>query len=259
VALQAAARAVETARINLAAAQQTDTEVRQGVADTAAQNALDAEALRLDIELQQTVISAYDAIQDGTVTAQTDGIVLEVIASGTVSGENSVALISSTSGGYMAFADIHESEAEKLQNGAQVDVSIQQGYYGGTNQSTGSILSMSSPNTEGMVNITVRLPEGEWKHGQAVQLEAVISRQQYQSCVPLSALGQSQNGYFVYVMEERSGVLGVENVAQMVPVTLLADDGAIAAIEGGLPSGARVISWTSKPLSDGDKVRVRQP
>ena len=259
VALQAAARAVETARINLTAAQQADTEVRQGAADTAAQNALDAEALRLDIEKQQETIDAYDVIQGGTVIARTAGIVLEVVASGTVSGENPVARISNASGGYLAYADIHEAEAEKLQNGAQVDVSTQQGYYSAARQSTGTLLSMSSPNSESMVSITVRLSEGEWKHGQTVQLDAIISREQYQSCVPLSALGQSATGYFVYVMEERSGVLGVENVAQMVPVTLLADNGSLAAIEGGLSSRARVISWTSKPLADGDKVRVRQP
>ncbi len=258
VALQGAARAIETARLNLASAQQADAETRQGIADAAAQNALDAEALRLDIEKQQAVIASYDTIRDGTITAGIDGTVLEVAIAGAVADENAVAVISNVAGGYIATADIPEADAAKLPNGAQVNVSIPQGYYDGGNPIMATLLSISSPTGNGMVRITVRLPAGEWKHGQAVQLEAVLSRQQYQSCVPLSALGQGQEGYFVYVMEERSGVLGTENVVRKVPVTLLARDANMAAIEGGIFGGERVISWTSKPLADGDKVRVRQ-
>ncbi len=257
-ALQGAARAVETARLNLGSAQMGDTEARRGAEDAAAQNALDAEALRLDIAKQLAAIAAYDAVRDGTLNAVADGIVLEVAEAGAVTGEAPVALIAGTQGGFIATADIPRQDAAKLASGAQVDVFTSQSYYGMANQSTGVLLSVSEPSVEGMARVRVRLPEGEWKQGEAVQLAAVLSRQNYQSCVPLSALGQGPEGYFVYVMEERSGVLGTENVVRQVPVTLLAHDASVAAVEGAIFGGMRVISWASKPLADGDKVRVRQ-
>lgn len=257
-ALQSAARAIEAAQVNLEAAQRADGVARQSAADTAAKNKLDAESLRLDIINQQTILDNYDSISDGTVVAEYNGIVLEIMNSGVVATESAIALISNDSGGYLAYAEISEQDAQKLPSGAQVNVTASEGYYGTASPSHGTLLSISAPNSEGISQITVKLPVGEWKHGQRVGLEAVVSRQQYQSCVPQSALGQGQDSYFVYIMDERSGVLGTENIVRKVPVTLLARDDSAAAIEGGVFGGDHIISWTSKALADGDKVRVRQ-
>ncbi len=260
MALQGAARAVETARLGLSSTQLADSAARQTAADIAAQNALDAEALRLDIEAARASIAAYDAIQSGTVIAGADGVVLDVMGTGTVTEGDAIAHISNADGGYLVTVSIPETEAGKLQIGAQVNVTAAQGTGDRELSGIGTVLSLSdSPGGEALVNMTVRLPHGEWTHGQSVNLEAVFSRQKYYTCVPLSALGQGANGYFVYVMEERSSVLGVENVARRVPVTLLASNASVAAIEGDVFGGQRVISGTSKPLADGDTVRVQQP
>ncbi len=269
MALQGAARAIETARLGLASTQLTDSAARQTAADVAAQNALDAEALRLDIEVQQAAVLAYEAIESGTVTARADGVVLDVMNTGIVTEGGAIAHISDADGGYLVTASILGTEADKLQIGAQVHVTAAQGTGERELSATGTVLSLSASQGaersevslagESRVEMTVRLPHGEWTHGQSVNLEAVFSRQKYYSCVPLLALGQGANGYFVYVMEEHSGVLGVENVARRVPATLLASDASVAAIEGDISGGQRVISGTSKPLADGDKLRVRQP
>ncbi len=259
--MQGAARGIETARLGLSSTQLADSAARQKAADTAAQNALDAEVLRLDMEAVRASIAAYDAIQNGTLTAEADGVVLDVMGTGTgtVTEGGAIAHISNADGGYLVTASIPETEADKLQIGAQVHVTAAQGTGERELSGMGTVLSLlGSQGGEALVDMTVRLPHGEWTHGQSVNLEAVFSRQKYYTCVPLSALGQGANGYFVYVMEERSGVLGVENVARRVPVTLLASNASVAAIEGDVFGGQRVISGTSKPLADGDKVRVRQ-
>lgn len=257
--LEAASRAVETAKINLTAAQQEDSNARQQASDTATQNTLEAEALRLDIQKQQELINTYESIQESIIFSPVDGIVLEVMEGGVKSGETAIAFLASASGGYRAMAQITAVEANRLPLGAQVNISTSQGIYAANENQMGTLLSVSAANSEEYCNIIVKLPDGEWKHGQNVQLEAVISKKLYPSCVPLSALRQGQDGYFVFIMEESSGVLGVENIVRRIPVKLLANNNRVAAIDGALYGDGRIVSWASKLLADGDKVRVRKP
>ena len=62
---------------------------------------------------------------------------------------------------------------------------------------------------------------------------------------------------YVFAIEERAGFLGRETVARRVNVTALAADERFVALAGGAVSSQQsVVSASTRPLVDGDRVRV---
>ena len=75
--------------------------------------------------------------------------------------------------------------------------------------------------------------------------------EQYKICVSAKALHMDGRGYFVYVIEERQGILGNTNVAIKRRIDVLAMDDELAAVEGNLTSIDKIISVSDKELYDG--------
>ena len=79
----------------------------------------------------------------------------------------------------------------------------------------------------------------------------------YPLCVPLGAVQADGPQRYVFVIEERAGFLGRETVARRVNVTALAADERFVALAGGaLSSQQSVVSASTRPLVDGDRIRV---
>ena len=76
-------------------------------------------------------------------------------------------------------------------------------------------------------------------------------------CVPFDAVQADGPQRYVFVIEERAGFLGRETVARRVNVTALAADERFVALAGGAVSSQQsVVSASTRPLVDGDRVRV---
>ncbi len=73
----------------------------------------------------------------------------------------------------------------------------------------------------------------------------------YRLCLPADVLHRDARGTFVYVIEERQGVLGNTCVAIKRRVDVLASDDALAAVEGNLTAIDQVISASDRELYDG--------
>lgn len=255
----AAARSLESARQGLDAAKQADAKARQTEADIKAQNVIDAKSLRLDIQRQKERLALFEVVgEEGEVVSGIDGTVLEIGMPGMPTGTAGLVKVSDAAGGFVATAMIAKKQADELAAGAQAEVSAQDGYYDMQSFGQATLLSVSEGEEGSVVTATFRLPEGVWKQGQGVSLQIVQSEAEYFNCVPVSAVRQDQGGYYVLKMEESSGVLGVENVVRTVPIKVLASDGSVAAIEGGVSGADRLVMSATKPLEDGDKVRVKQ-
>ena len=90
--------------------------------------------------------------------------------------------------------------------------------------------------------------------GAAVQSAAQTA---YPLCVPLGAVQADGPQRYVFAIEERAGFLGRETVARRVNVTALAADERFVALAGGaLSSQQSVVSASTRPLVDGDRIRV---
>lgn len=253
----AASRALEMAEQNLSSVQTAESAARQAAADNRAQNQIDAENIRLDMESQKRIIALYDAIsQDGIVHSDKEGAVLAVAEPGAKTGEGDIITMADANAGFQVVGVLPQANAEKLAVGSTAEIQTSTGYFEDTQAGAAKLVSMSDPDENNLVTVFYSLEEGGWQQGQTLSLKVTQNRQEYDACVPLSAIRQDQNGTHVLVMEESSGILGVEIIVRAVPVTVLADDGSTAAISGDVGFGRTIVSASSKPVSDGDKVRV---
>ena len=106
-----------------------------------------------------------------------------------------------------------------------------------------------------MVTFTAKLRETGWTD-KGISITGDLWRSDYDLCVPMSALRQDSDGYFVYVMETTQTLMGTDKRVVRRDVYIENTDGRYAAVSGNISSNDQVILSSSKPLSDGDSVRV---
>ena len=116
------------------------------------------------------------------------------------------------------------------------------------------ITSLSVPDENGYVTASVRLTEGSWKTG-AATVNLTLNAGQYDQCLPVSAVNQDSTGSFVYIMEEKNTVLGIQYTVVRLPVTVLQSGDGMVAVQGDLPADGSIISGSDKPISAGTKAR----
>lgn len=76
-------------------------------------------------------------------------------------------------------------------------------------------------------------------------------------CVPIDALNADSQGYFVYLIEEKNTVLGIENILVRLPVTVTTWGDVAVQVDGALDENSRIAAESTKPLSVGARVRIR--
>lgn len=257
--LTEAGRTVERAKQGLESAKVAAAQADQQAANTAAQNAVEADKTRLDIAEKEKQVAELEALanNEGRLPAPLAGLVERTAeAGGKTAAGTPVAEIIDPGGGFVAEATLPEADAKKLAPGGACQIAPVSDGYSYTPAVEGSILSIGETDAAGNCVVRVRLPEGDWKQGQALRLNMVQNRQSYDLCLPLSAVHTDNAGSFVLRLREETTVLGTENLAERVPVTVLDRDGKSAAVEGPLWIMDDIVTDSSKPLSDGDRVRV---
>lgn len=89
-----------------------------------------------------------------------------------------------------------------------------------------------------------------------------VVRQETDRCltVPLTALRQENGNKFVLVIEERQTILGTEWIAVRRNVQVRSQNAAYAALESGsLSEEDQVITSTTRPVEEGDVIRLIEP
>ena len=100
-----------------------------------------------------------------------------------------------------------------------------------------------------------------------VETAAVASSdmsEQWFPCLPEAAIHWDEAIPYVYVADERQGYFGTESFVRQVPVQpqptiALETEGLIAIQSGSLSGGQLVVSSSSKPLFNGETVRLAVP
>ncbi len=104
----------------------------------------------------------------------------------------------------------------------------------------------------------IELTEGEPSMGQSVTMKYTWQSDLYSAVIPVSALhGTDTQGYYVYVVEEQEGILGMEQRIRKIAVTVPDKTESYAAVESSLlTEESRIVTDSTKELSEGSVVRV---
>ena len=106
-----------------------------------------------------------------------------------------------------------------------------------------------------MVTFTAKLRETGWTD-KGISITGDLWQSDYDLSIPMSALRQDSDGYFVYVMETTRTLMGIDKRVVRRDIYIENTDGRYAAVSGDISTNDQVILSSSKPLSDGDSVRV---
>ena len=254
---QTAARQVETARASLRTAEQTHSRSVQQTADTTAQNIISATTLQLDIASQQYTVDTLSSLisNGGVLYAGVSGSVAVAMQAGRLTNSEPIVTLRDTNGRFEAQMQISQSEAERLTIGSEVEVTTGAATMFFTPTTTGVVSAISQPDENDKVTITISLPYGNWSVGQRIDAQIILSRANYDFSVPISAVHSDNLGYFLHVMEQRSTILGLQNVVVRVNVTIVAADDMMVSVRGPVSRGSQVIVSSNRAISVGDRIR----
>ena len=79
----------------------------------------------------------------------------------------------------------------------------------------------------------------------------------YEMLIPLGAVREDAQGTYCLIAESRETVLGTEYRAARVNITVEDKDSTQAAVTGNLGKDDLIISGSTKDITEGDKVRLR--
>ncbi len=118
------------------------------------------------------------------------------------------------------------------------------------------IENISLPDQNGYVSFTALLPEGEYIPGESLDYEMAKTSKTYGMCLPIQALRQDSNGTFVLLARSADNVLGKEDIAFRLDVTVVSYDASMAAVEAPLLQEDRIIISSNKSIAEGDRIRI---
>ncbi|WP_099204343.1 HlyD family efflux transporter periplasmic adaptor subunit [Scatolibacter rhodanostii] len=258
--IKSADRQIEDARQALTNAQKADTQTQNQKNIEDQKKKLTVETTQKEIDKLKEQIAGLQTIADakGVITTTQDGEVKTLPAEGTVTSAETILQVSNLAGSFEAEAQFTKADAKKLSPKATVEIQVTTDSYYSEEALQGEIISISQPDETGMATAKIKLPEGKWKSGQSLGVKALQSKKTYDSCLPLAAVRSDSDGFFILAMEERTTILGVENVLVKYPVTVPAKTAEKAAVEGNIPWEASIVVTSTKPIAAGDRVRVME-
>lgn len=246
-------RSVASAESALQSAQKSYSEAAKQAETASKANAADAQLAQLELEEAQRLLDRLTALQQagGCITAPAGGTLVRLDLTAGQPTVASAGQLAGQEGGFVFRATVGKEQAGQLKAGGLVNV--QQDYAVGK----GTIQALS-PQEDGTVQMTVRLAEdgASWQLGGA-EASVTLSQQQYYTCLPSSAVRLGSAGQYVLVMEQRVTVLGIQNVLVEVPVSIERISGGTTAVSGALGPDSQVVASSSRPVSAGDRVRVK--
>ena len=192
---------------------------------------------------------------EGNIKSEIDGHVIRVnVEVGSLTTQTSLIDLSDKNSENKIAFQISKADSKLIEGTEKVDVKIDNGKTSITDLKIESI-KVNSENPE-MTDITISLPRGQGKIGEYGEIIIHGKSKNYDVIVPLEAIHQDSKSYYVLVIGKKNTILGVQQIASKVSVTISDKNGLNAALEDSILSPDDEIILTSNTsIGDGDRVR----
>lgn len=192
--------------------------------------------------------------QKGKIVAQTDATVSKILlTAGDRTTETAAFLLADLSEGARFTTEISKEDAKYVVVGDAVTLKVND-----KNYEDMTVLSTET-NEDTNVRVTVYVPKKTISIGTHASMEIEQTSEKYATTLPLTAIHAEQSKYFVYVLRKEDTVLGEENVARKVNVSIVEKNGEYAALsDGSLSEDDSVIVESDTMLANGEKVRLKE-
>lgn len=235
---------------------------------TTAQDTLST--LQNDIQMEISLSAQKDEIDEmkeelSELEAKAVGGVIEAPIAGTVSGighvagesimaGEAVAVIQAEGKGHTLSFSVTKRQAAALSVGDKGEIS-NSWYYSDV---VATLLSIK-PDTADPTNskkLTFNI-EGDVTPGQSLTLSVGQRSANYDYTVPNNAIREDKNGKYILVLEQKPSPLGNRYYAMRRDVEVLASDDHRSAITGDVYAYEFVVTTSTKPIEEGQQVRLK--
>ncbi|MCM1149530.1 MAG: HlyD family efflux transporter periplasmic adaptor subunit [Butyricicoccus sp.] len=190
------------------------------------------------------------------ITAEVPGVIesIGITAGNKTTPDTPLATIELPDMGYTMSFSVTNEQARLIHAGDSATVS---NYYYGS-QITATVSSVKTdpknPQTSKLVTFDV---SGDVNVGADLTVSVGQRSQEYDFVVPNSALRSDANGDFILVITAKNSPLGNRYIATRVDVSKVASDDTSTAVTGALNRGDFVITTSTKPIENGQQVRMQ--
>lgn len=210
---------------------------------------------RLDLSTLQEELARYQQIVDnqGYVTAEKSGMVTDIYVSVGGRVPDTAAMLLTDDEVPCQLKVVLTAEQKKYV-GLNDKVSLKLSGSGKETEATIDYLSESA-SMPGSYETYINLPAQTGVPGLSGSITCVETGEKYKTCISPLAIHEENKRYFVYVVKEREGILGMEYYVEEVNVKILDSNDDWAAVEGALDEDSQIIISSTKDISRGDVVR----
>lgn len=194
---------------------------------------------------------------EGKILSPVDGIVTRCnVQTGEKTSDTTAMLLADLSQGCKFSGLVTEEQSKYIGVGDRV--TLRAGSTGKRYEDLPVTTFSPSEEAEGGYRLTVQLPANTLSLGASAELSFTRKSQPYSCCVPVSALRlDTRNQPYVLVVEQVDTVLGPQQQARKVSVTVLEqNETTVALAEGALSSKQQVIVGSDRAVDIGSRVRV---
>ncbi len=228
-------------------------------ADHQRSNLREIESAELELEIQGRRIADLEkkVSNGGVYTAPSDGTITELNFNKGTLTNNSQPLykLAEASDGFQLIIPVDSDLADYVRSGDRVEVyvaSLEEGSI------EGSIARVKkNPGDGDLKDIVIDIMSNELQGGENGRVIISNRTEQFQALVPNSAIYTDSEGSFLFTIRRVDSPLGMESYVERISVTVLDSDNTKSAVIGISPMD-KVVSGSTKQLSDGDRVVVEE-
>ncbi len=258
----ASAETVEKAEAAVEDAQQALDDKRRAFSRKLEQDAIDAKKEDMDNEatlkeleeLREKVEKLEKQSDISEIKSTADGIISGITAKegDELVADTPIANIQLTDGGYEVSTTVEKADIQKLKVGNEAEIENVWGQ-----EVSATVKSIKAdpdrPNQSYIVKFSV---VGDVSVGQTLQFAVGEKSGKYDLVVPNNAVKEDSEGKFVLVVTVKGTPLGNRYKVKKVKVDVLAKDTTKTAISGEVESYDNLVTNASKPLDNGQQVRL---
>lgn len=256
-AVQTAKHALEDAKM---ARESTLRQKRRDVANAEVTAGADATIgiYNMDIAALQAEIADLNDVKSskGCVTAKMDGYVSDVfVAVGQRTGDTAAVLLADMESEYLFRFGITKEQSKYVQLGDSVELTLNFTEHKNMTVTADYIVE----NTAGGYDVTCRLGDAKAPIGSYGVAKRTVQGEMYPNTVPIDALLDVNEVYYLFTVNEKTGILGKEYYVERLKVNVADKNDRYAAIEGAaVGADTQIVIFSSKELKQGESVRLEE-
>lgn len=256
---------METARRTLEDAEQNRSDAMldagRKVADADIAGSADStlEISRLELAAMQEKLNACQKVLDagGQVYADAEGLITRVqVSPGERVGDGAAVVYADLASPMQFQVSLTGDQKKYVNQGDTARITLGNG---SGKEYTVDYIAENDMNPE-LYDVRIFLPDGVGTIGQSGSFQVEAQSETFSCCIPISALYEdSTHRNFVYIVSERSGILGTELAAEKIYVKVLDRNDSYAAVEEGvIGQDTELIVSSTEELEDRDVIRYRE-